>query len=162
MELVHLRTTLNKYTFKSKKIREWVEQHCSGRTLNLFAGQTKLDVNEYRNDIRPDMPADSHKDALMFVLEWSVETQGKFNTIILDPPYSYRKAMELYDGAMSSTFNAVKDSLSKVLAPNGKVITCGYHSVSMGKCRDFTVESVCIISHGGAIHDTIISVERYN
>jgi hypothetical protein len=43
----------------------------------------------------------------------------------------------------------------------GKVITFGYHSVVMGRGRSFHIEQVALFSHGGAIHDTIVSVERY-
>lgn len=47
------------------------------------------------------------------------------------------------------------------LKEGGKVITFGYHSNTMGAGRGFTVEKVCLFSHGGAIHDTIASVERH-
>jgi hypothetical protein len=161
MEMTHLRAPLNKYTFKSRKIKEWVEKHCNGETLNLFAGQEFLQesrtLSEFRNDIREDMPADTHMDALDFVRGWSSKP---FGTIVLDPPYSYRKSMEMYEGAVSSRFNQVKNNLPRILIPKGRVITLGYHSVSMGKSRGFELEAVCVISHGGAIHDTIISVER--
>jgi hypothetical protein len=40
-----------------------------------------------------------------------------------------------------------------------RVITFGYHSVSMGRSRGFEVSEICIMSHGGAIHDTIATVE---
>jgi hypothetical protein len=164
--MTHLRAPLNKYTFKSKRIKEWVEGKCKGVVLNLFAGLTLLDLQELRNDIRKEMPAAFHLDALDFVRRWPLQNKAnymcgwKFGTILLDPPYSYRKSMEMYDGAVSSAFNQVKNEIPRILAPAGRVITLGYHSVSMGKSRGFEVEAVCVISHGGAIHDTIISVER--
>jgi hypothetical protein len=42
----------------------------------------------------------------------------------------------------------------------GIVITFGYHSVSMGAGRGFAVQQVALFSHGGAIDDTIATVER--
>ena len=86
----------------------------------------------------------------------------KFDTIILDPPYAYRKSMEMYNGHKASKFNQVKDNLKNILNENGRVITFGYHSVSMGKNRGFEQERILLISHGGAIHDTIAVIEKFN
>jgi 16S rRNA G966 N2-methylase RsmD len=74
-------------------VREWVERNCEGRVLNLFTGNTILKVNETRNDLDTEMPAGYHLDALEFLQTWKGE---KFNTLLLDPPYAYRKSMELY------------------------------------------------------------------
>lgn len=156
--LEYMRVPLNKMTFSRAPIKKWVVDHCRGRTLNLFAGKTVLsDVWETRNDIRPEMPADCHMDALEFVLGWI----GKpFTTVILDPPYSYRKSMEMYGNARSSPFNELKNHLPKIMSPSGRVITFGYHSVSMGMRRGFIQDTILLMSHGGAIHDTIAVVER--
>ena len=81
MILSYIKAPLNKYTFSVAPIREWVESRTHGKTLNLFAGQTPLAVDEVRNDIDPTMLADYHKDALQFMQEWV----GPFETVILDP-----------------------------------------------------------------------------
>ena len=104
------------------------------------------------------MPADFHMDALEFVRSW--DRSRLFNTVILDPPYAYRKSMEMYDGAISSAFNQVKDHIPNILTPEGIVITFGYHSNVMGEKRGFIQEHILLMSHGGAIHDTIAVVER--
>jgi 23S rRNA G2069 N7-methylase RlmK/C1962 C5-methylase RlmI len=124
----------------------------------LFAGPTALSVDELRNDLDPDMPADHHLDALDFLRSWQGE---KFSTILLDPPYAYRKSMELYKGNVCSPFRQLKDEVSHCLNPGGIVITFGYHSVVMGYRRQFILKRIALFSHGGAIHDTIASVERY-
>lgn len=154
-----IKTPLNKHTFTVGPIRRWVEKHTNGRTLNLFAGPTTLSVDSIRVDIREDMPADYYMDAYDFVCTYDGEL---FQTAILDPPYSYRKSMEMYDGAVMSNFNAVKNKLCGIIQPNARVITFGYHSVSMGQNRGFSVEEICLFSHGGAIHDTIATVERFS
>ena len=159
IRFTYMRTPLYRLTFKNRKIREWVEKHCEGKVLNLFCGETRLDVAEIRNDLRGDMPADYHMDALDFVKNWSGD---KFNTILLDPPYAYRKSMEMYDGAVSSPFNQIKNELLRIIAPHGIVITFGYHSNSIGKTRGFRQEHILLMSHGGAIHDTIAVIERKN
>lgn len=164
MKFTYMKTPLYKMTFQNKRICEWVENQCEGLVLNLFAGVTKLNANEVRNDIREEMPADSHLDALEFVKFWKKKVSSKqkplFTTIILDPPYSYRKSMEMYDGAISSPFNQLKNEIPNILTPNGIVITFGYHSVSMGQKRGFEQEHLLVMSHGGAIHDTIAINER--
>lgn len=153
-----MRTQLHRYTFKNKRIRNWVEETAEGRALNLFAGKTQLSIEEVRNDLDETMNAEHHLDALEFAVQWDGE---KFDTVLLDPPYSYRKSMEMYNGKITSPFNALKDALVPILNNEGIVITFGYHSVSMGKVRNFKLEQILLMSHGGAIHDTIAAVERY-
>jgi hypothetical protein len=153
-----MQTTLNRYTFSNKRIKKWVEDHCENLTLNLFAGKTKLNLSEVRIDSNIDMLANYHMDALQFLREYNHKI--RFHTVLLDPPYAYRKSMEMYGGHVASRFKQLKDVILKVLAPGGIVITFGYHSVSMGAVRGFEVEHILLMSHGGAIHDTIATIER--
>jgi len=129
-----------------------------GQNTKLFAGRTKLNIDEIRNDLDEEALAEYQMDALQFVKDWKGE---RFNTVLLDPPYAYRKSMEMYKGIKASPFRQLKDELPRILKPNGIVITFGYHSNTMGKNRGFTVERIALFSHGGAIHDTIASVERH-
>lgn len=156
MTFDYIKCPLNRYTFKVKNIREWTEKNCEGKTLNLFAGMTKLNIDEVRNDLDTEALADYRMDALQFIKEWKGE---KFDTILLDPPYAYRKSMEMYNGIIASPFRQMKDEIPRILKDGGKVITFGYHSVSMGEKRGFKIERICLFSHGGAIHDTIATVE---
>ena len=156
-KLTLIYTNLRRYTFDSPKIKQWVESRSSGKVLNLFSGKNKLNLNEIRNDIDKTMVADYHKEALDFVKEWKGE---KFNTIILDPPYSYRKSMEKYNGNINSKFKLIADEIPKILVNNGKVITFGYHSSFMGKVRNFSLIELCVFAHGGARHCTIGTVEQ--
>jgi len=154
----HFRCPLNRYTFSVAPVRAWVESVCKGRVLNLFAGKTKLAVDETRNDLDPEVPADYHLDALEFLRRWKGE---KFDTILLDPPYAYRKSMEMYKGMVCSPFRKLKDAIPACLHPAGVMVTFGYHSIVMGSSRGFQLEQLTLFSHGGAIHDTIVRVERY-
>ena len=153
----HIRCPLNRYTFSVRPIRLWVEKVCEGKVLNLFSGKTKLDIDEVRNDLDGLVPAQYHLDALEFLNTWK---GGRFDTILLDPPYAYRKSMELYKGLMCSPFRQLKDAIPACLNIEGKVITFGYHSIVMGSGRNFRLEQLALFSHGGAIHDTIATVER--
>jgi len=156
--LEHFKCPLNRYTFSVTPIRKWVERECEGKVLNLFAGKTRLGVDEIRNDCNPEMPAEYHLDALVFLNHWNGEL---FDTVLLDPPYSYRKSMEMYSGKVCSPFYQLKDAVPRLLKPQGLTITFGYHSIVMGAVRRFDLQKVAVFSHGGAIHDTIASVERY-
>lgn len=154
----YIKCPLHRYTFSVKPIRLWVENNCEGKTLNLFAGKTKLNVDEIRNDLDPEALADYRIDALALLRTWDGD---RFTTILLDPPYAYRKSMEMYKGIRCSPFMQLKDEILNVIEDGGKVITFGYHSNTMGAGRNFEVEKIALFSHGGAIHDTIASVERY-
>lgn len=157
VEFTYMKTPLYRYTFKNSRIRGWVESHVEGKVLNLFAGKVKLNCGEVRNDLNTDMNAEYHLDALEFVKMWD---GPKFDTVLLDPPYALRKSMEMYDGKICSPFNAIKNEIVNILVPEGIVITFGYHSNVMGGVRGFKQECILLMSHGGAIHDTIAVIER--
>lgn len=154
LELIN--TSLRRYTFESPKIKNWVEHQCVGKTLNLFAGKTKLNINEIRNDIDIEAKADFHMDAYDFVKD----CDEKFDTVLLDPPYAYRKAIEMYKGNYSSKFKLIADEIPRILNKNGIVISFGYHSTFLGAKRGASLIKMCIFAHGGAQHCTIAIVEK--
>ena len=154
----HLRCPLHRHTFSVEPLQKWVESNCEGQVFNLFAGKTHLRVPELRNDLDSDMPAAFHLDALELLRTWE---GPKFSTILLDPPYSYRKSMEMYQGKICSPFRQLKDAIPLCPEPSGIVRISSYHSVVMGKRRSFRLEKVVLFSPGGAIQDTIASLERY-
>ena len=156
MKLEHLKCPLSRWTFSKKPIRDWVESVCVGKVLNLFCGRTKLAVDETRVDMDPLVMPDHCMDAL----DYLEQCDTRFDTVLLDPPYSFRKSMEMYGGRKASRFNIVKNRIPDVLNPGGRVITFGYHSVSMGTRRGFQITRLLVISHGGAIHDTLATVEQ--
>lgn len=69
--------------------------------------------------------------------------------------------MEMYGGRKASRFRQLKDVLPSILKIDGKILTFGYHSNVMGVNRGFVVDKIGLFSHGGAIHDTICSIERF-
>jgi len=156
-KLILIRTNLRRYTFDSPKIKKWVESRAKGKVLNLFAGKNKLNLNEIRNDIDKTMVAEFHKDAVDFVKEWKGE---KFDTIILDPPYAYRKSMEMYNGNYSSRFKQLAEEIPRILKENGIVISFGYHSTFLGKKRGYGLKELCVFAHGGSQHCTIGIIEN--
>jgi len=158
-KFTYLQQPLNRYTFKAPKVKAWVEQQCQDKIiLNLFAGPTRLDsCIEVSNDLNKDFKTHYHMDALELLRDISGED---YDVILLDPPYSYRKSMELYNGNLNSRFKQLLDLIPRVLAPDGWVITFGYQSSVMSRKRGFAIREICLISHGGAQHDTIATVEE--
>jgi hypothetical protein len=160
-ELELVRTPLRRYTFQAPKMKEWVERNSFGKVLNLFAGWTRLALDETRIDLDPSMPADEHVDALQFLIQTiNTHPNQKWNTVILDPPYSYRKSIEMYQGNYTSKFKLIADRLSRVTTSDCSIISFGYHSSFMGGVRDFYLQKLCVFAHGGAQHCTIGIVEK--
>ena len=153
MKLTYISTNLRRYTFQSPKIKSWVEKICVGKVLNLFAGKTKLNINEYRIDMDKDAIADEYVDAYEYVKN----CDKRYDTVLLDPPYAYRKAMEMYNGNYSSKFKLIADELVRI---TDRVVSFGYHSTFMGKKRNFYLDELCVFAHGGAQHCTIGIIER--
>lgn len=164
VEITYISQPPRRYTFSTAPIANWIRMKTqNGSVLNLFSGKTRLydyihEITETRVDTNADMKPDYLMDANDF-LDLAIQKGFKYNTIILDPPYTYRKSMEKYDGKIISNFQRVKEKIPEIIETNGNVISCGYHSVVMGKSRNFEVKDILLISHGGAHHDTIITNE---
>lgn len=147
-----------KYTFEMPALKMWTEQWCKGKVLNLFAGRTRLNVNEYRIDSNKDMPANYYGDALEFINT----TDLKFDTVILDPPYSLRKFYEKYDGHyMGSGFTRIKRTLPRILNISARIITYGFNSQGMSWRQGCQKIAICLVCHNGDHNDTICVVEEY-
>ena len=159
MEFKYFQQPPRKYTFENPKIRKWVEYQCEGTVLNLFAGPTKLSVDEVRVDQDEKMPVDYHMDCREFV-EYATSQKIKFDTVIMDPPYTHRKSKEMYDGKMVGQFPRLKNELINILSRDAKIITFGYDTVGMSASRGFKKEGVAVICHGGDSKDTLCVIER--
>lgn len=159
MEFTYLTQPPKKYTFQQPKLREWTEQQCKGKVLNLFAGTTKLNVDEVRVDIDKNVPADYYMEAFEFV-NFAKEQGMKFDTIILDPPYNLRKSREKYGGRYIGSFTKIKNALLPLMNEGCIVIHYGYDTVGMSKSRGFEKIGVCVVCHNGDHNDTLCVVEK--
>lgn len=160
MNFCYLTQPPKKWTFEQPKLKTWVESWCKkGQTLNLFAGKTKLDINETRVDSNPEMIADYYMDALEYV-EKCIEEGVLFDNVILDPPYNLRKSREKYEGKYIGSFTKIKNKLVQIVKKGGNVVTLGYDTVGMSKSRGFEKIAVCVVCHNGDHNDTLILVER--
>jgi len=154
MDFTYLTQPPRRYTFQQPQLKKWIEDNCKGIVLNLFAGITKLNIDEVRVDIDKTALADYYMDAFDFV-NLAIEQKVKYDTIILDPPYNIRKAREKYNGKYIGSFTKIKNLLPKILNNDGIIITLGYDTVGMSKSRGFKKVGICLICHGGDHNDTI-------
>ncbi len=159
IEFEYLEQPPKKFTFEQPKLKLWCEKQCKGKVLNLFAGKTRLNVDETRVDLSDEFSPHYCMDAFDFVL-MAKEKGWKYDTVILDPPYSLRKSMEKYNGKTCSNFVKIKNELPNILSSDGRVITFGYTSVCMGKVRNFEKVAICLVCHSGSHHDTVCVVEQ--
>lgn len=93
---------------------------------------------------------------------------GGYDGILFDPPYSNRQVKECYeeigivftqkDG--QSLFQEEKKLFSDKIKVGGYAICFGWNSNGFGKGLGFELIEVLLVAHGGAHHDTIITVER--
>ncbi len=157
MKFTYLTQPPKRYTFEMPKVREWVESWCTGKTLNLFAGRVKLNADEIRVDIDPEMNPDFCMDSYEFVKTYQGEP---FETIVLDPPYNLRKSREKYGERWIGSFTKIKNELPRITAQGGRIITFGYDSVGMSASRGFIKIGLCVICHNGDHNDTIGLVEK--
>lgn len=144
-----------RWTFEMPKVKKYVEKEAEGLTLNLFAGKTRLRLREIRVDASPEFGPDYCIDCIEFLKMWIKKKKPLFDTIILDPPYSLRKANELYNGNYTTKWIQVLKMAGKILKPRGKAICLGFNSVGFSNRKGFKKEAICLVCHGGG-------AKRYN
>ena len=86
-----------------------------------------------------------------------------------DPPYSPRQVSECYrklgltvdtKTTQSSYWSQQKQQISRIVKPNGIVITCSWNSGGVGKKYGFEIQEILLVAHGGWHNDTIVVVEK--
>lgn len=148
------------WTFSIKPIRELLEKEVNGISCDPYAGKNGKIYSQFCNDL-----CGGGIDALEYLK--SMET-GKFDCVILDPPYSLRQVSEHYKKAgvkitgwhTSAGYNsALKNEAERILKKGGKAICFGWNSMGLGKNRGFEMTRVLLVPHGGSKNDTICTVE---
>lgn len=135
IELSYYTVQPNRWTFQSRKIREWVEARLRGRVLNACAGKTKLahDCRIVRNDIDTDRDADLHVDVCEIADHFE---PSSFDTIVYDPPFTSNQASRSYELEDGEEVVAGDDALAKrqfddLLTSDGRVIQFGFTTTCM-------------------------------
>ena len=148
----------DRWTFGTDKIRAWVERFLEGRVLNACAGETVLNHDSvHRNDIDPDVDADTHLD----VRALPDELDTTFNVIVYDPPFTPHQAAATYDQSAPGYGTEVVDALHALLRPGGRVLMFGYSTWGMPANRGYRHEAVGLFNTLGRQHDYLGMVSHH-
>lgn len=157
----------NRWTFTIKPINELLSEEYKGGSLcDPFAGMMSFHNSMYSNDLNPESPAPNHMDALEFLKE---QESNYFDYVVFDPPYSFTQASRCYKdfGKKKLKINVAnrgywarcKDEMARITKVGGKVICLGWSSTGLGKQRNFEMNKILMVYHGGTINDTLVTVE---
>jgi len=150
----------NRWTFKSDKIRRWVEQFLQGRVLNACAGKTTLahDHEIVRNDIDEQRDADLHVDVCEIA---DVFDSGSFDTVVYDPPFSTYQSTRTYDGEAVGDDAVAKQQFDELLRPGGRVIQFGYSTTCMPMELGYARQAVAVFNTLGRMNDYLGVVDEH-
>jgi len=159
LELSYHSVSPNKWTFQSKKIRQWVEQRLQGRVLNACAGKTKLthDHEIVRNDIDEDRDADLHVDVCELADHFET---GSFDTIVYDPPFSTYQSTRSYEGRDVGDDALAKRQFDELLAAGGRVIQFGFTTTCMPMSLEYERQEVAVWNTLGRCNDYLSVVDE--
>lgn len=164
MEINRVWAMPNKNTFTIKPIHELILRHLSGESIDPFANNNTL--AKITNDLNPIFQTDYTLDALKFL---KIFDSKSIDTVLFDPPYSPRQVSECYkkldktvnmQTTQSSFWSNMKKEITRIVKPNGKVISCGWNSGGIGKTAGFKQLEILLVPHGGWHNDTIVTVEQ--
>lgn len=156
----------SKNTFSIPPIRELIDRHIHGVSIDPFANSNRL--ADVTNDLDPSYGCDHNLDALDFLKMFEDES---IDTVLFDPPYSPRQVSECYTKlgrtvnmatTQSSFWGNMKKEIGRITAPGATVITCGWNSGGIGKKYGFEIVEILLVAHGGWHNDTIVTVEKKN
>lgn len=123
----------------------------------------KLIKEELGTDFVDPFPYPFERDALEYLMEFSDESVEK---LAFDPPYSVRQLKEKYQKAGLSYetrptyWRHLKEEISRIIKPNGTVISFGWNSGGIGITLGFEITRILLVAHGGIHNDTICTVEK--
>lgn len=154
----------NKNTFSIKPIAELLKDEMTdGIWIDPFANNCKLAT--ITNDLNPEFDTNYHLDALDFLKMFD---DNSIDGVLYDPPYSTRQISECYksvgmpvnnETTQSTFWSRHKKEISRIVKPNGKVISFGWNSGGIGKSNGFEVVRILLVYHGGPHNDTICTVD---
>ncbi len=153
----------NHKTFDIKPIGEIIDRHLQGVSIDPFANQSRLAI--YNNDLDPQYGCEFNMDALEFLKSFPCNS---IDTVLFDPPYSPRQISECYKNlglsvnmqtTQSSFWANMKNEISRIVKPGGKVLTFGWNSGGIGAKNGFEIIEILMVAHGGWHNDTIVTVD---
>ena len=168
----------SKHTFRIQAIRNFIydglmENGKIDKSLIIidpFAGEHSLAYgfkNGVTNDLNAKIKADYCDEAHIFLIKRESESA---DVVLFDPPYSPRQIKEQYESVgldtqngeltKSTFYSNLKDEITRITKPGGKVFCCGWNSGGIGKSRGFELQKILLVAHGGWHNDTIVTYEK--
>jgi len=111
------------------------------------------------------------KDAIDFLK--GIKTNS-ISCLVFDPPYSQYQLKEKYKNLgiyfhnsndndqnrrITKYWSNCKKEITRIIKPNGKVISFGWNSGGMGKKNGFEIQKILLVNHGAQHNDTICTLE---
>lgn len=166
MQISRIWAMPNSNTFSIPPIRELIDRWCDDTTVIIdpFANTNKMAT--VTNDLNPEYDTTYHLDAIDFL---KLFEDHSVDVVLYDPPYSPRQVSECYkqfgktvnmSTTQASYWSNQKKEISRIVKPNGIVITCGWNSGGIGKKYGFEIQEILLVPHGGWHNDTIVTVEK--
>jgi len=148
-----------KWTFQMPKTRSWIEARLRGDVLNLFGGVVRLN-GAIHNDLNPALLRDGDLNRDAFDLAAWIDSEGRYDTVVFDPPYSAHQAVVSYNSKRAQRVTHARDVVEYVLRPTGRVISLGWNSTGMSSGRGFERDELLLVNHGGSHNDTFVLLEH--
>ena len=163
----------NKDTFSIKPIRNLIDRYITDARLkgdkfwiDPFARNSPFKDYCITNDLSPDFETDYHEEALDFLKRFE---DNSVDGVLFDVPYTPRQISECYKGVgravhkedtQSSFYGDRKNEVARIIKNNGIVISFGFNSSGIGKKNGGEIIEILLVAHGGAHHDTIVTVDK--
>ena len=167
MQINRIWSMPNKNTFSISPIKSLLQKYIKENDywIDPFANTSSFCTvtNDLNNNYNCDFSLNATKFLKLF-------KNNCADGVLFDPPYSPRQIKECYDSiglkvsqqdTQSKFWSDCKDEISRIIKPNGVVISFGWNSNGIGKSRGFKIEEILIVPHGGNHNDTICTVERF-
>ena len=155
----------SKNTFSIPPFHELIEQYRrDGISIDPFANAARL--ANITNDLDPSYDTDYHMDATDFLAMFPAQS---VDFVLYDPPFSSRQVSECYrrlghtvnmETTQNSYWRRHKEQISRIVKPEGVVISFGWCSGGIGLKYGFEKLHIRLVCHGGHHNDTIAVVER--
>lgn len=156
----------NSNTFNIKCVSKLIHRYNKKGILSADPFANKNRIAKITNDLDPEMGTDFNMDALDFLK--TIE-DNSVDLLFFDPPYSPRQISECYkklgksvnmETTQSSFWGNLKKEISRIVKPEGIVISFGWNTNGIGKTRGFEIIEILLVAHGGNHNDTLCTVER--
>ena len=140
MQIERIKAEYNDEVFKVKPIERLINKETKeGLWIDPLAGNSKIGVT---NDINPKFNTNYHKDVLEFLKDYE---DNSVDGVLFNPP---------------SNPADIKKEISRVLKPNGKVITVSENSGGCGAKNGFEIQQILMVMYGDQRNDTFCVVDR--